>query len=69
VASSTRAVVVDRAAPDGLALRPIELPPRAVGEARIRVTAISLNRGEVRRALAQSEDGARPGWDFAGIVA
>jgi NADPH:quinone reductase len=69
VPSSTRAVVVDKSAPGGLALRPVELAPRPMGAARVRVTAISLNRGEVRRALMQSEAGARPGWDFAGIVA
>jgi NADPH:quinone reductase len=68
VPSSTRAVVVDRDAPGGLGLRAVELAPRAAGATRIRVTAISLNRGEVRRALTQSEPGARPGWDFAGIV-
>jgi NADPH:quinone reductase-like Zn-dependent oxidoreductase len=33
----------------------------------VRVQAISLNRGEVRRTLnAQQEE--RPGWDFAGVV-
>ena len=34
----------------------------------MRVTAISLNRGETRRALQQAEPGWRPGWDFAGVV-
>jgi NADPH:quinone reductase-like Zn-dependent oxidoreductase len=34
----------------------------------VRVTAISLNRGETKRAVTQSEPGARPGWDFAGVV-
>jgi NADPH:quinone reductase len=68
VPSSTRAIVVDRSAAGGLALRPVEPAPRNAGAARIRVTAISLNRGEVRRALTQAEPGARPGWDFAGIV-
>jgi NADPH:quinone reductase-like Zn-dependent oxidoreductase len=33
----------------------------------VRVAAISLNRGEVRRAEA-SEAGFRPGWDLAGTV-
>jgi NADPH:quinone reductase-like Zn-dependent oxidoreductase len=32
------------------------------------VTAISLNRGEVRRATSQGQPGDRPGWDFAGVV-
>jgi NADPH:quinone reductase len=34
----------------------------------VRVTAISLNRGEVKRALSVSEPGTCPGWDFAGVV-
>jgi NADPH:quinone reductase len=37
-------------------------------EVSVRVTAISLNRGETRRALQIAEPGWRPGWDFAGIV-
>ena len=40
-------------------------PQRA--EALVRVKAISLNRGEVRRA-ASAAAGFRPGWDFAGGV-
>ena len=34
----------------------------------MRVTAISLNRGETRRAVQQAEPGWRPGWDFTGVV-
>ena len=34
----------------------------------MRVSAISLNRGETRRALQQAEPGWRPGWDFVGVV-
>ena len=63
-----RAVVVDPSSPQGLAIKPVELAPARPDEVTVRVTAISLNRGEVRRALSQSEPGARPGWDFAGIV-
>jgi NADPH:quinone reductase len=65
---SVRAVVVDPSSGDGLAVKPVELAPARPDEAAVRVTAISLNRGEVRRALSQTEAGARPGWDFAGIV-
>ena len=36
-------------------------------EALVRVAAISVNRGELRRAAAAAE-GHRPGWDFAGVV-
>src|SRR6195256_4331999 len=63
-----RAVVVDRAAPGKLAIKPVELRDPDRDELSVRVTAISLNRGETRRALQVAEPGWRPGWDFAGIV-
>ena len=63
-----QAVVVDPAAPGKLAIKPIELCDPDRDEAAVRVTAISLNRGETRRALQQAEPGWRPGWDFAGMV-
>jgi len=65
---TVRAVVVDPSSPQGLGLKPVELAPPRADEATIRVTAISLNRGEVRRATSQGRPGDRPGWDFAGIV-
>jgi len=64
-----RAVVVDPAAPGKLAIKPVELRDPDRDEVRVKVTAISLNRGETRRALQVAEPGWRPGWDFAGIVA
>jgi NADPH2:quinone reductase len=63
-----RAVVVDPAAPGKLAVRPVELRDPDRDEVGVRVRAISLNRGETRRALTQAEPGWRPGWDFAGEV-
>jgi NADPH:quinone reductase len=63
-----RAVVVDPTAPGRLAIKPVELRDPDRDEVAVRVTAISLNRGETRRALQQAEPGWRPGWDFAGIV-
>jgi NADPH:quinone reductase-like Zn-dependent oxidoreductase len=45
------------------------MAPANPDEVTVRVTAISLNRGEVRRATSQSSPGDRPGWDFAGVVA
>src|SRR3954462_2085674 len=63
-----RAVVVDAAAPGRLALKPVELRDPDRDEVTVRVTAISLNRGETRRALQVAEAGWRPGWDFAGTV-
>ncbi|MGB3683692.1 MAG: zinc-binding dehydrogenase [Rubrobacteraceae bacterium] len=62
-----RAVVVDTEAPGGLSIVEVENPSPASGEALVRVSEISLNRGEVRRA-ADAEQGFRPGWDLAGTV-
>src|SRR5436305_6068007 len=63
-----RAVVVDAAAPGRLAIKPVELRDPDRDEVGVKGTAISLNRGETRRALQMAEPGWRPGWDFAGIV-
>jgi NADPH:quinone reductase-like Zn-dependent oxidoreductase len=63
-----RAIVVDNTAPGRLAIKPVELRDADRDEVEVRVTAISLNRGETRRALQQAEPGWRPGWDFAGVV-
>src|SRR5579863_531622 len=62
------AIVVDEAAPGRLAIKPVELRDPDRDEVAVRVSAISLNRGETRRALTQAEPGWRPGWDFAGVV-
>src|SRR5580765_1377510 len=63
-----RAVVVDPAASGKLAIKPVELRDPDRDEVAVRVTAISLNRGETRRATQQAEAGWRPGWDFAGVI-
>ena len=63
-----RAIVVDPDAPGRLAIKPVELRDPDRDEVGVRVTAISLNRGETRRALQVAEPGWRPGWDFAGVV-
>src|SRR5882724_551133 len=63
-----RAIVVDPGAPGKLAIKPVELRYPDRDEVVVRVTAISLNRGETRRALTVAEPGWRPGWDFAGVV-
>src|ERR1700674_1849239 len=63
-----RAVVVDPAAPGKLVIRAVELRDPDRDEVGVRVGAISLNRGETRRALTQAEPGWGPGWDFAGVV-
>src|SRR5262249_7209137 len=63
-----RAVVVDPAASGKLAIKAVELRDPDRDEVAVRVTAISLNRGETRRATQQAEAGWRPGWDFAGVT-
>ena len=63
-----RAVIVDPHAAGRLAIRPLPLRAPLPSEALVRVKAISLNLGEVRRALTMAEDGWRPGWDLAGVV-
>jgi len=60
-------VVVDPAAPGRLAIAPVPEPAPERGEAIIRVRALSLNRGEVRRS-GMAAAGWRPGWDLAGVV-
>src|SRR5438128_6795343 len=63
--SSNLAVVVDPDAPGRLVIRSVPEPTPDRGEAIVRVRAISLNRGEVRRA-GMAAAGWRPGWDLAG---
>ena len=65
--SLVRAVVVDPEAQGRLSISEVEEPEPLPSEALVRVAAISLNRGEVRRAET-SEAGFRPGWDLAGTV-
>ena len=62
-----KAVVVTPGAAGNLALAEVAEPSPGESEALIRVTAISLNRGEVRMAQSAKE-GQRVGWDFAGVV-
>lgn len=63
-----RSIVVSSSGPSRLAVRDVPeiapLPDQAV----VRVQSISLNQGELRYAMTKAPDGARPGWDFAGIV-
>jgi len=62
-----QAIVVDPSQQGTLVLRPVDAPVALPNEAVIRVAAISLNRGEVRRVM-MAEAGWRPGWDLAGAV-
>ncbi|WP_327098690.1 zinc-binding dehydrogenase [Nocardia vinacea] len=63
-----RALVVDHSAPSGLRIDRVPDPRPTPNQALIRVTATSLNYGEVRFGLADAPDGAVLGWDAAGIV-
>jgi NADPH:quinone reductase-like Zn-dependent oxidoreductase len=65
--SANHAVVVDPATLGTLTISEVALPAPSPSEALVRVTAISLNRGETRRAMAASESW-HPGWDLAGVV-
>jgi NADPH:quinone reductase-like Zn-dependent oxidoreductase len=62
-----RAVVVDPGSPGRLSLAQVPEPSPTPSEVLVRVEALSLNRGEVRRAES-AEPGFRPGWDLAGTV-
>ncbi|HZF57457.1 MAG TPA: hypothetical protein VEZ19_03155, partial [Rubrobacter sp.] len=62
-----RAVMVSDGAPARLRVGEVREPETAPSEALVRVAAVSLNRGEVRRSQA-AEPGFRPGWDLAGTI-
>ena len=62
-----RALIADRGAPGGVAIRTLPEPEPGPGDAVVDVHAISVNRGEVWR-LRAAADGWRPGWDLAGVV-
>jgi NADPH:quinone reductase-like Zn-dependent oxidoreductase len=65
--SDNRAVVVDPDAPGRLVIRAVAEPAPDRSEVVVRVRALSLNRGEVRRSTMAAA-GWRPGWDLAGVV-
>ena len=66
--TDVKAVVVDPSSNERLAIRSVPLAPAYRDEVTVRVRAISLNRGEVNRAVRSAEAGWRPGWDFAGTI-
>ena len=53
--------------PKEIAIREVAEPQPRWNEALVRVAAFSLNRGELR-AVSNAKEGARPGWDVAGVV-
>lgn len=62
-----RGLVMDQAAPGMLRFTHLPDPRLKANQVLVRVSAISLNRGEVRD-LRQQPAGAVPGWDAAGTV-
>lgn len=64
-----RALVAAPGKPGGIELREVPEPRPSAIEAVVEVRAVSLNRGECVTLRQQTEDGWRPGWDLAGIVA
>lgn len=62
------ALLVDHSAPSGLRLGETADPEPAPHQALVRVTAASLNFGEVVHFISELPDGAVPGWDAAGVV-
>jgi len=66
--SVMRAVALDPSASGKFVLCTVPRPESGAGVPLIRVAAFSLNRGEVRNALAEARDGARLGWDIAGTI-
>ncbi|MFH8992477.1 zinc-binding dehydrogenase [Streptomyces sp. NPDC017940] len=63
-----RALLVDPSAPGGLRLGSAPDPEPAAHQALVRVTATSLNYGEVAHLAPNSAAGAVLGWDAAGYV-
>ncbi|MGA6162434.1 zinc-binding dehydrogenase [Amycolatopsis magusensis] len=63
-----RALLTDPAAPGGLRLGEAPEPVPAPGQALVRVSATSLNSGEVLGMLPEAPPGAVLGWDAAGVV-
>jgi NADPH:quinone reductase-like Zn-dependent oxidoreductase len=63
-----RALLVDRSLPSGVRLGRAPDPEPAPHQALVRVTATSLNYGEVRFALQDAPEGTVLGWDAAGVV-
>jgi len=64
--ATNQAVVVDQKVPGKLIIHDIAMPQPLPSEALVRVSAISLTRGETRRSIqartAGVQDGTSPAW-------
>ena len=63
-----RALVVDQPAPGRLRFAEVPTPVPNPDEVLIRVSAVSINHGELAFGLAYAPDGTVPGYDAAGVV-
>jgi NADPH:quinone reductase-like Zn-dependent oxidoreductase len=66
--SDIKSVVVNPKVEGLLEIQSVDTPTPLSSEALVKVSAFSLNLGEVRRALTLAPAGWRPGWDLAGEV-
>lgn len=62
-----RAIVTNPGSDPRFTVTECLIPAPASNQALIRVTAFSLNQGEVRTAMAATTHYI-PGWDFAGVI-
>ena len=64
MSDQVKAIVVDANAPGRLSVQPAKLAPAAPTDVTVRVTAISLNRGETKRAVTAVGAGRASGLGF-----
>ena len=63
-----RRVVASAKADEILAIEHGPIRPPFSNEALVKVSTVSLNRGELRRAQNASDGALQIGWDFVGTV-
>lgn len=63
-----QALLIDHSAPGGLRLGEAPDPVPAAHQALVKVTATSLNYGEVAHVISTAPQSTVPGWDAVGVV-